>query len=91
MATIRVAGGQTAVLDWAAAHHLDPEAFSARVDINDDGTITLYRYLVDGAGSRVVIESDVCQTCGHGAGEHELATEPVTITPQRPFPIAVAA
>lgn len=88
MATIlNVTGENETLMQWVRDHGQDPRNLSCRVDLNDDGSVTLYPFVLDADGDWIIVESDVCQTCGRGSGERERSTEPVTVVPTRPFPI----
>lgn len=70
--TFRMPGGDPEIMQWITDHGLDPHRISKRITIDDDGTVHLRQHLLrDGKV--------------YAVGE-EIASEPVTITPTRPFP-----
>lgn len=59
---------------WLTEHDVDPTDLKREVELNDDGTVTVHRFVKDAAGHFVV-------------GNDEAQTEDVVITPHRPFPV----
>jgi len=63
------------VQEWVDEHGLDPRDYRSTIIIEDDGRVTLIRLKRDHQG-RAYIDPDTGDVAG----------EPVTITPKRPFP-----
>jgi hypothetical protein len=76
MATITVDNPTDDLMNWVREHGHVPEDMRKRIDLNDDGTVTLYRMLRGIHGGPMVVNDEV-------------ATEPVVVTPTRPIPLHV--
>lgn len=76
MATLTVDNPTDDLQDWVREHGQVPEDLSRRVDLNDDGSITLHAFVRASNGKPMIVNDEV-------------ATEPVTIIPARPIPLAV--
>ena len=83
--TLELQGGQDAIIDWLIEHDLDPLDYRCTVTLDDDGTVTLRRYVRDADGQIIIGDPHACPTCGRGEPEQPL-TEDVVVTPKRPFP-----
>lgn len=74
--TFEIPGGDPDAMAWAHDHDLDPFDFTRRVTLHDDGTVELERFQRDAEG----------KTMPSATRRNAVATEPVKITPKRPFP-----
>jgi hypothetical protein len=77
--------GDPVLMQWFAEHGVDPHDVAARsgpgfndLAVDDQGRVHCRRYLLDGNGHRCLDQA-----------RKECVTEPVVITPHRPFPIDV--
>lgn len=76
--TVKVPGGIAEQIAWAQEHGFAADDLGRDITFNDDGTITLRRFVRDNNGQKV-----------KDAAGDEWLTEPVTVTPNRPFPTHV--
>ncbi len=77
MRTFTVPGGNPDQMRWCEDHGIDPKSVRKQVTVNDDGTMTFQRILRDERGHAYVVDDEV-------------ATEPLTVKPHRPFPGSAA-
>lgn len=76
MATLIVDNPTDDLMNWLREHGHAPEDLRKRIDLNDDGTVTLYRILRSAHGGPMVVNDEV-------------ASEPIAVTPTRPIPLHV--